>query len=87
MQMLCHQKITDFANWKSAFDADGEVRRNAGLTVLQVWKDADSSNFAFFLLQVADRARAQAWIDRSAALTADDKTTVIQSTAYFIETA
>jgi len=87
MQLICHHHITDFDAWKAAFDADDEARRDAGLTVLQVWRDAHDGTHAFFLLNVNDRARAQAWIDRSNALSSDDKGTVTQSTAFFIETA
>lgn len=87
MQMIVHQHITGFDAWKAAFDADAEARRNAGLTVLQVWKDADSDTHAFFLLQVNDRDKAQAWIDRSDALHGDDGNTVLSSSAYFMETA
>lgn len=87
MQMIVHQNVAGFADWKKAFDADDEARRNAGLTVLQVWKDADSDTHAFFLLEVADRDRAQAWIDRSNALAAGDGGTVTSSSAYFLETA
>ena len=87
MQLICHMNVTSFAAWKTAFDADHEARSVSGLTVLQVWKDADSDTHAFVLLKVNDRARAQTWIDRSAALSSDDNSTVTHSTAYFIETA
>lgn len=87
MQLICHMNVTSFSDWKTAFDADHEARSNAGLTVLQIWKDADSDTHAFVLLSVNDRVRAQGWIDRSAALSSDDAATVTSSSAYFIETA
>tara|TARA_R110002049_G_scaffold23781_3_gene84489 strand:- start:98668 stop:98931 length:264 start_codon:yes stop_codon:yes gene_type:complete len=87
MQMICHYEVTDFTAWKTAFDADAESRRDAGLSVLQVWKDASSNTHAFFLATVNDRAKAQTWLDRSAALASDDKATVTSASAYFLETA
>ena len=42
MQLIVHLDITGFDAWKTAFVGDAESRRDAGLTVLQVWKDADS---------------------------------------------
>lgn len=87
MQMICHHLITDFDTWKAAFDADDEARRDAGLSVLQVWRDKHDGSHAFFLLNVNDRARAEAWIKRSDALTSDDNSTVTRATAFFIETA
>ena len=87
MQIISHYFVTGFDAWKTAFDADAESRRTAGLTVLQVWKAADSDTHAFTLMEVNDRDRAQAWIDRSDALHSDDADTVEKSSHYFIETA
>lgn len=87
MQLICHFEVTAFDAWKTAFDADDEARRDAGLGVLQIWRDADSTTHAFALLSVNDRVRADAWIDRSAALKGDDAGTVTAQSYYFIETA
>lgn len=86
MQMIVHLEVTDFGKWKTAFDNDAEARRNAGLTVLQIWKDADSDTHAFVLLAVNDRAKAQTWVDRSDGLSVDDDKTVLSSSTYFLET-
>lgn len=87
MQMICHYTVTAYDAWKQAFDADDESRRNAGLSVLQVWRHADSDTHAFVLMEVANRTRAQDWLDRSAALSTDDGGTVLSASPYFIETA
>jgi hypothetical protein len=87
MQMICHFDVTDFASWKEAFDADAEARRDAGLSVLQIWQHADSSTKASVLLNVNDRKRADDWLSRSNALSSDDKGTVTSSTAYFVKNA
>lgn len=86
MQLIIHHEVTDFDSWKAAFDDDAESRRTAGLTVLQVWKDADSNTHAFVLLSVNDRGRADAWLKRSDALSGDDAGTVTSTSAYFLET-
>ena len=87
MQLICHFEVTAFSAWKSAFDADAEARRDAGLSVLQIWRHADSSTHAFALLSVNDRARADAWIKRSEALSGDDGGSVTAQSYFFIETA
>ena len=87
MQMICHFDVTDFAAWKEAFDADAEARRTAGLSVLQIWKHADSSSKASVLLDVNDRKKADDWLKRSDALSSDDKGTVINATAVFVKSA
>lgn len=87
MQMICHFDVTDFVAWKNAFDADAEARRNAGLSVLQIWKHADSSTKASVLLDVNDRKKADDWLKRSNALSSDDKGTVTNATAVFVKSA
>ena len=87
MQMICHFEVTSFEAWHRAFDADDEARRDAGLGVLQIWRDADSTTHAFALLSVNDRPRAEAWITRSNALHSDDANTVTHASHFFIETA
>jgi hypothetical protein len=87
MQMICHFEVTSFEAWKKAFDADAEARRDAGLTVLQIWRDADSTTHAFALLSVNDRAKANKWITRSDALSSDDNSTVLHASHFFVKTA
>ena len=87
MQLIAHYEVTDFTRWQSAFMADDESRRDAGLGVLQIWRDADSTTHAFALMEVNDRARAEAWITRSNALHSDDAGTVTHASHFFIETA
>lgn len=86
-QMICHFEVTDFDTWQTAFAADEEARRDAGLSVLQIWRDADSTTHAFALLNVNDRKRAEGWITRSNALSSDDASTVTHASHFFIETA
>jgi hypothetical protein len=86
-QLICHFEVTEFGHWKNAFTADDEARRDAGLGVLQIWRDADSTTHAFALLSVNDRSRADGWIARSNALSSDDASTVTHASHFFIETA
>jgi hypothetical protein len=86
-QMICHFEVTDFFAWQTAFTADDEARRDAGLGVLQIWRDADSTTHAFALLDVNDRSRAEGWITRSNALSSDDNSTVTHASHFFIQTA
>lgn len=86
MQLICHYDVSDFARWRSAFDKDAGSRREAGLTVLQVWRDADDPGHAITLMSVNDRDRAKAWLARSDALSSDDGGTVTATRDYFVET-
>ncbi|WP_425071914.1 hypothetical protein [Sagittula sp. S175] len=51
---------------QSAFDTDAEARGQAGLTVLQLWSEGAQTRWV--LLQVSDKARAQAWLDKERGL-------------------
>ncbi len=86
-QLICHFEVTKFDDWQTAFNADDEARRDAGLGVLQIWRDADSTTHAFALLSVNERSRAEMWITRSNALSSDDASTVTHASHFFIETA
>jgi len=68
MQMLCTYDEAGAADWKAGFDADAEGRAQAGLTLLQLWRDADAPSRAIALFEVNDKARAKAWLDRERGL-------------------
>lgn len=62
MQLLCQLDTADYPGWKRDFDSEATERMEAGLTVLQIWRDADSRGRVLLLLQVNDRARAEQWL-------------------------
>ena len=66
MNLIAHFTPASYDTWKSDFDAHMETRSNAGLTLLQLWRDADG-NGATALFEVNDRKKAQAWLDNEAA--------------------
>ncbi|MCB5200291.1 hypothetical protein LGQ03_13670 [Loktanella sp. TSTF-M6] len=62
MQLLTTTKTDDFASFKTAFDTETEKRMNAGLTLMQMWRDADDAETVLCLFDVNDRGRAQDWL-------------------------
>ncbi|XDA97793.1 hypothetical protein AB1M95_17015 [Sulfitobacter sp. LCG007] len=50
----------------TAYETDSENRSNSGLTQLQAWREGPSSRWVLF--EIRDRERAQAWLDKGAAL-------------------
>ena len=64
IQLLCQLDTADFPGWKRDFDAEATDRMEAGLTLLQMWRDADSRSRVLMLFEVNDRDRAQAWLDK-----------------------
>lgn len=47
-QILVHYRIGDYTQFKAAFDGDAEDRGNAGLTLLQLWREGAGSVWALF---------------------------------------
>ena len=68
MQLLCRIDTPDYAAWRRAFDDDAEERGRAGLTLLQLWREADAENRVAALFQVNDRDRAAAYLATAAEL-------------------
>ncbi|MTH76475.1 hypothetical protein [Paracoccus aestuariivivens] len=63
-QMIAHYQIADYARFRTAFDADAEDRGNSGLSLLQLWRENDTSVWALY--QVADATRATAYLQGAA---------------------
>ena len=68
MQLIVQFSTGGFAPWKAGYDAHAETRDAAGLTMLQMWRDADDADRAVVLFEVSDRKRAEAWLHEQAAL-------------------
>ena len=80
MQLLLQIDTPDYPGWKADFDGKTEDRMQAGLTLLQLWRDADTSGQAFALFEVNDRKKAEAWLAKERGFGA-------QVTASFLNTA
>ncbi|SPH24842.1 hypothetical protein DEA8626_03875 [Defluviimonas aquaemixtae] len=63
MQLLCRNDIDDYETWKDVFDADREAHGQAGLSLLQLWREDGEPNRVWFLFEVNDHAKAQAFLD------------------------
>lgn len=62
MQLLCRIETGGYDAWRRDFDVSAEGRRNAGLNLLQIWRDADAPETALLLFEVRNRGRAQAYL-------------------------
>ena len=62
MQLLLQLDTPDFPGWKADWDSEATDRMEAGLTLLQLWRDADSRTRVLVLLEANDRKRAQGWL-------------------------
>ena len=86
MQLICRNDTSDFDAWKSDFDGDAEGRRNAGLSVLQIWRAADTPSRVFVLYDVNDRDRAASYLDQLQAKAGGSGSNVTGSDCHFVKT-
>ena len=63
MQLLAHLKVRDFDAWRRVFEDDAESRGNAGLTLLQLWRQMDDGNVVWMLYEVSERAMAEEYLE------------------------
>ena len=68
MQLLATFTTPDYRAWKADFVAHTEDRANAGLGLMQLWRDADDPTRAVVLFEVRDRTRALDWLKEQQAL-------------------
>ncbi|WP_172299295.1 hypothetical protein [Pseudoruegeria sp. HB172150] len=86
MQLLVRNAFQNYDTWKSAFDGDAESRMTAGLTLLQVWRDSDVPRTVWYLLEVNDHDKAQAYMDGDHARLLGDRAGVTDGEYHFLET-
>ncbi len=62
MVLLVRNRVEDFDRWRRVFDAQAEASPSSGLSLAQMWRSVDDPNEFFFLLEVEDRGRAEAFM-------------------------
>ncbi len=85
--MLCRNRVADFEKWKSVFDANEPSGRDAGLRLLNLWRDLEEPNNVFFLLEVADVDKARAFLADPAAAESGRKSGVLDGECHFLESS
>lgn len=85
MQLLARNRVQDFARWLQYFEADSEAAADYGLSVESLWHSADDPNDVFFLLDVEDRDRADAFMARPESQEIGVKSGVIEGDYHYLQ--
>ena len=70
--LTIHHKVKDYASWRKGYDEHEKSRNSAGVTNGKVFRGAEDPNDILVLQDVADVAKARAW------LSGDDLKTAMQ---------
>lgn len=87
IHMLCRNRVAEYATWKAVFDSHAAAHQEAGLRLVYVWHDVKDANNVYFVFEVADIDRAQAFIDHPDSAKAGEDSGVIDGEYHFVESA
>ena len=85
--MLCRNRVADFAEWKRVFDSHAEAHRAAGLHLVHLWRSLDDPNNVFFLFEVSNIEKAQAFVNAPDATEAAKASGVIDGEIQLLESS
>ena len=85
MMLFVRNKVENFDQWKRVFDSQAEAGNAAGLSLVYVWRSMDEADQVFFLFEVEDRGRAEAFMNTPEAASTGRKAGVIDGDFHFLE--
>ena len=85
IHMLVRNRVKDFDAWKAVFDSQHDAGLAAGLTVVHLWRELEDPNNIFFVLEVADLEKAQAFISSPEGKDTGERSGVLDGDYHFVE--
>jgi hypothetical protein len=85
--LLCRNRVEDFAHWKSVFASHQARHIEAGLILLNLWRDSENANNVFFLFEVRSVDQARAFIGSSQAAKVGQRAGVLDGDYHFLDDA
>ena len=52
-ELLCRNRVEDYARWRKLFDTNAPAAREAGLQLTDLWRDMEDPNNIFFVFEVS----------------------------------
>jgi hypothetical protein len=77
--LTIHHKVKDYATWRKGYDEHEKSRASAGVTNGKVFRSTEDPNDILILQDVADVAKARAWLAGADLKTAMEKAGVAGS--------
>ena len=80
--LTIHHKVKDYATWRKGYDEHEKSRASAGVTNGKVFRSTEDPNDILILQDVADVAKARAWLGGADLKTAMEKAGVTGPTIF-----
>ncbi len=84
IELLCRNRVRDFAKWKSVFDAHTAAHQKAGLTLKALWQEVETPGNVLFLFAVESIDRAERFMADPVSEEAGREAGVIDGEYYFV---
>jgi len=85
MQLLVRNKVKDFSKWHAYFMQDSGAAAKYGVTLARLWQTAEDPNNVFFLLDIEDIDRTNAFMARPESQEIGVKSGVIDGEFHYLE--
>ena len=82
--LVCRNRVSDFARWKTIFDSHREAQRAAGLRLSWVRRGVEDPDQVYFLFEVESLEGAKGFLEDPAAAEAGLESGVVDGEFHFI---
>ncbi len=84
-ELLCRNRVEDYARWRKLFDTNAPAAREAGLQLTDLWRGMEDPNNIFFLFRVSSVDRARTFIEDPAEAEVGAAAGVLDGEYHFLE--
>jgi len=85
--MLVRNRVEDYDRWKTVFDGEAEMAREAGLNLTNLWRDSDDSQMVYYTFSVTDKNKADVFIEDPRSADAGQRAGVLYGELTYLEVA
>jgi len=87
MNLLCRNRVTDFAQWRRVFDSHDAAHRTSGLVREWIRRTIEDPNEVFYSFRVTDLQKAKAFLSAPAVPEAQRESGFIEGQFWFVDDA
>lgn len=85
--LLVRNRVKDYTVWRRYLEQDSVVAAAYGITLAHIWQSADDPQEVFFVLNIEDRSRADAFMARPESVRIGELSGVLDGEVHYLTTA